>query len=223
MQRRLRRPTRISAAIILAGVVPIVPFLHGRGVALVPTSGAFLLFALGLRVKPRLPYAQAWSLLAAAGGCVCATAALMLGDPHHLANLALPALPVVSVGARYPRRVMGVFAAFVCVLLLGAALVDANAVVHQPLRIAVPLLVIGTTALFSRAVGDAKRHFRSEALLDPLTGLFARRAGGGPGPGAGGAGQAAELHGGVQGAGPGRGGRVQGKALFPLSAPVTSD
>ena len=175
MQRRLRRPTRISAAIILAGVVPIVPFLHGRAVALVPTFGAFLLFALGLRVKPRLPYAQAWSLLAAAGGCVCATAALMLGDPHHLANLALLALPVVSVGARYPRRVMGVFAAFVCALLVGAALVDANAVVHQPLRIAVPLLVVGTTALFSRAVRDAERHFRSEALLDPLTGLFGRR------------------------------------------------
>ena len=175
MQRRLRRPSRTSAAIILAGVVPIVPFLHGRAVALAPTFGAFVLFALGLRVKPRLPYAQAWSLLATAGGCVCMTVALMLGDPHHVGDLALLALPVVSVGARYPRRVMGVFAAFVCVLLLGAALVDANAVVHQPLRIAVPLLVIGTTALFSRAARDADRHFRSEALLDPLTGLFARR------------------------------------------------
>ena len=51
MQRRLRRPTRISAAIILAGVVPIVPFLHGRAVALVPTVGAFLLFALWVSRK----------------------------------------------------------------------------------------------------------------------------------------------------------------------------
>lgn len=115
-------------------------------------------------------------MLAAAGGCVCMTAALMWGDPDHLADLALLALPVVIVGARYPRRVMGVFAAFVCVMLLGAGLLDASAVVDQPLRIAVPLLVIGTTALFSRAARDAERHFRSEALLDPLTGLFARRA-----------------------------------------------
>lgn len=53
MQRRLRRPSRVSAAIILAGVVPIVPFLHGRAVALAPTFGGFVLFALGLRVKRR--------------------------------------------------------------------------------------------------------------------------------------------------------------------------
>ena len=175
MQRRLRRPGRTSAAIILAGLVPILPFVHGRAVWLAPAVGACLLFALGLRLEPRVPYAQTWSLLAAAGGSVCMTAALMGDDPGHLGDLALLALPVVTIGARYPRRVTGVFAGFVCVLLFGAALVDADAVVRQPLAIAIPLLVIGTTALFSRAVRDAERHFRSEALLDPLTGLFGRR------------------------------------------------
>jgi diguanylate cyclase (GGDEF)-like protein len=153
-----------------------VPFVHGRWIGLAPTFGAFLCFHLALWVKPRRSYAQVWSLLAAAGGCVCVTVALRWGDPHHLADLALLALPVVSIGARYPRRVMGAFATFVGALLVGATLLDAGAVDGQPLRIALPLLVIATTALFSRAVRDAERHYRAEALLDPLTGLFGRRA-----------------------------------------------
>lgn len=87
------------------------------------------------------------------------------------------AIPVVTLSARFSVRgvVIGVVATLVT--MLGVVLaVDAQAVLDAPPLLFTQIALVGSIAVLSTALMQSDREHRTEAVIDPLTGLLNRHA-----------------------------------------------
>lgn len=105
------------------------------------------------------------------------TGAVVAGGSQHTAAMALPLWISLGFTARYPARVSYVATAYTAVLMIVAELgFGASAVERDPLMLSmllVTLLAATTSATAARTV-DSRLRLRS--VLDPLTGIYNRRA-----------------------------------------------
>jgi diguanylate cyclase (GGDEF)-like protein len=90
--------------------------------------------------------------------------------------LALVVIPVAASAARFRAPVVWVVAGIAALVALGASLIgDAQSTIDHPLSVTIVfVLLVGVTAV-TTALMDAELQFRSESVLDPLTGLLNRK------------------------------------------------
>ncbi|HYH62703.1 MAG TPA: GGDEF domain-containing protein [Solirubrobacterales bacterium] len=175
MENRLR-PVRvltlIAIGIALALCGPWIGFW-----ALAPLAGAGAGFVLAGRwIKRRSLYPEyammsAWvaAQLAIGGGVA------LSGGPKSPA-LALVAVPIVSLSARFSIRGVA-FGVMVSVLIITmAAMVDTGALLDNPTYTLLAIAAVVSVGVLSTALMRSDVQYRTEAVLDPLTGLLNRKA-----------------------------------------------
>jgi diguanylate cyclase (GGDEF)-like protein len=105
-----------------------------------------------------------------------ATGVVLSGGP---ASPALPwlVLPAGLVAARFrPRVVVAGLVLTVCVILAATLGVDSAKTINDPVPVFATLALLAASVSIVWALQAAELHHRSEAILDPLTGLLNRHA-----------------------------------------------
>ncbi len=138
------------------------------------TAAMFLAIDRGIEGAARPEYRMfaAWALSEVA---IAASVALS-GGPRSPA-VAWLALPVVTLGARFRLRGVGVGVAFTTALLLAGTLgVDPGYVASHPQSIVFPFALLLGVAILSIALMQSDLHHRSASVIDPLTSMLNRNA-----------------------------------------------
>jgi diguanylate cyclase (GGDEF)-like protein len=175
MDARIGPVRRLSMGIIALALAACGPWI-GWG-TLVPLAVAAVVFQVAQRrapsaARPEYVLFAAWTVseLAIAG------AVLMVGGAE-VPTLSWLAIPVVTLSSRFSTRgvVLGVCVALA--LMLGIALGANEAdVLDDPVLLIAPATLVITTAILSTALMRSDVHFRSETVIDPLTGMLNRKA-----------------------------------------------
>jgi diguanylate cyclase (GGDEF)-like protein len=175
MEQRLLSVRRVTFLVLGATLISC-----GQWVGywtLIPLALAVLGFAAmdrGLedRARPEYRIGAAWVFSQLA---IAASVALTGGpDSPAVAWLAIPA---VTLPARFSGR--GVFAGLtitVVLMLASTVGVDAGAVAADPQLLLFPLALLAAVVILSSALMQSDREHRSEAVVDPLTGMLNRNA-----------------------------------------------
>jgi diguanylate cyclase (GGDEF)-like protein len=173
MERRLAKPRAI-----MYGSLGIA-FLIGA-----PWIGLWTLIPLALSVltysllKPRIETSARPEYVVAAtvvnAQILIGIGTALSGGPHS-PTIAMLLLPIVTLPARFTTR--GVYAGLgltVVVLLLSTVAVDPAGFADDPTFTLVGLATCGGLAAFAEALMRSELQHRSDAVLDPLTGLLNR-------------------------------------------------
>ncbi len=105
-----------------------------------------------------------------------AVGAILSGGPH---SPALPwlVLPAAMTAARFrPQVVIAGLVLTVLTILIATLGVDPRATLHNPVPVFATLALLTSVVSIVWALQAAELHHRSEAILDPLTGLLNRHA-----------------------------------------------
>jgi len=160
----------MSVALLLCG-----PWLGWWTIALLAVAG--VLFKVADRAIELVSHPE-YLLFAAWGGSqlMIALAAVLTGGPHSPA-MAWFAIPIVTLSARFPTRGvilgLGVTVAMMIAVAFGS---DAHAVIAKPPLLIMPLALAIAVAILSTALMHSDVIHRSEAVIDPLTGMLNRNS-----------------------------------------------
>jgi diguanylate cyclase (GGDEF)-like protein len=175
MEERIK-PVRSAAF----GLLAVALLICGPWVGwwtLLPLAIAGLGFALVDRFlertcHPEFPMAAAWIL----AQLVIAASVALTGGPDA-ASVAWLVIPVCTLPARYGTRGVTAGVLFSGALMVIVTLgVDPSVVLAHPEKLAFPLAMLGAVALLSVALMRSDVEHRSEAVIDPLTGMLNRNA-----------------------------------------------
>jgi diguanylate cyclase (GGDEF)-like protein len=175
MERFVRPVRSATIALLFAALVVTAPWQGWWTPAPLAVAAALFVVSerrMDQRARPEVGIATAW----AASQCIIALAIVLSGGPDSPA-LCWLAIPVVTLSARFDRRGvlagLALTAALVLVTTLG---VDARAVVDDPSRVVATLALVGGVGLLSTALMRSDLQYRSESVLDGLTGMLNRRS-----------------------------------------------
>jgi diguanylate cyclase (GGDEF)-like protein len=160
----------MSVALLLCG-----PWLGWWTIALLAVAG--VLFKVADKAIELVSHPE-YLLFAAWGGSqlMIALAAVLTGGPHSPA-MAWFAIPIVTLSARFPTRGvilgLGVTVAMMIAVAFGS---DATAVIAKPPLLIMPLALAVAVAILSTALMHSDVMHRSEAVIDPLTGMLNRNS-----------------------------------------------
>jgi diguanylate cyclase (GGDEF)-like protein len=173
MDRRLR-PVRQRTFLVLAGALVLAaPWTGWWTLAPLVLAGALFRAAEG-RID-RASHPEYWMFGAwAAAELIIAGSILLTGDAA-IFLLALLAVPVVTLSARFSTRGiwLGVGLAVILILVVAIA-ADPHAVAENPPVVIAPIAVIVAASMLSAALKQSDIEHRDKAVLDPLTGLLNR-------------------------------------------------
>ena len=100
---------------------------------------------------------------------------LTLTGSSAVSMLAMLAIPIVTLSARFSSRGILIGVATVLGLMIAVALgTNAGAVAHDPPLLIAPLAVVVSIAMLSVALMNSDVEHRSKAVIDQLTGLLNR-------------------------------------------------
>jgi len=175
MERRIA-PVRAAAMGVLAlGLIACGPWLGWW------TLAPLALAALGFRVvDPRLELAERpenWLFTAWAITEIAIAVSVALSGGPRTATMAWFAIPVVTLSSRFSLRGVIAGVSFTLALLIAVAFATAtHAVLHDPTLLVAPLTLVVAVAMLSTALMRSDLEHRSEAVIDPLTGMLNRNA-----------------------------------------------
>jgi diguanylate cyclase (GGDEF)-like protein len=175
MEHRLK-PVRTAAVVLLGGaLVASGPWVGWWTIVpLVVVSCGWELGnrRLDLRTRPEYPIAMAWLFTE----LLIATSIALTGGPDSPA-VAWLAIPVVALPARFTERgiLAGVLIAAGLMLAVTVS-VDPHRVAEAPQLVIYPMALLGAVTLLSMALMRSDLQHRSEAVVDPLTGMLNRNA-----------------------------------------------
>jgi diguanylate cyclase (GGDEF)-like protein len=173
MERRLTRPRAIMYGSLAVAFLVGMPWIGAW--TLIPLALSVLGYAL---LKPRILTSQRPEYVVAAtviNAQVLIGLGIALSGGPHSPTIAVLLLPIITLPARFTTR--GVYAGTaltVVVLLASTVGVDPAAFAADPTYTLVGLATCGGLAAFSEALMRVELQQRSEAVLDPLTGLLNR-------------------------------------------------
>jgi diguanylate cyclase (GGDEF)-like protein len=175
MDRRLR-PVRQRTFLVLAGALALSAWWVGWW-TLGPLLLAAALFRLADTRIEGAAYPEYWMLGAWAGAETVIAMSLGLTGDKAVSLLALLAIPVVTLSARFSRKGVWVGVLIAASLIVAVALgTNAAGVVDNPPLLIAPLAVAIAVAMLSTALMQSDVEHRDRAILDPLTGLLNRRS-----------------------------------------------
>ena len=145
------------------------------------TLAPLALAALGFRiVEPRLEglARPEYALFAAwATSEVAIAVSVALSGGTRTPTMAWFAIPVVTLSSRFSLRGVVAGVSFTLALLVTVALsTAASAVLHDPTALIAPAVMVIAVAMLSTALMRSDVEHRSEAVVDPLTGMLNRNA-----------------------------------------------
>lgn len=175
MERRIGPVRRSTMGILGLALIACGPWLGWW------TLAPLALAALGFRlVEPRMEGSRRpeYGLFAAWAGTEIAIAvAVGLSGGPHTPTMAWFAIPVVTLSSRFSLRGVVAGVALTLGLLITVAFVTAaHAVLHDPTLLIAPVSLVVTVAMLSTALMRSDLEHRSEAVIDPLTGMLNRNA-----------------------------------------------
>jgi diguanylate cyclase (GGDEF)-like protein len=175
MERRIAPVRGASMGVLGLGLLICGPWLGWW------TLAPLALAALGFRlVEPRLeslarPEYALFAAWAATEVAIAVSVALS-GGPRT-ATMAWFAIPVVTLSSRFSLRGVVAGVSFTLALLLAVAFsTAAGAVAHDPTVLVAPMTLVIAVAMLSTALMRSDLEHRSEAVIDPLTGMLNRNA-----------------------------------------------
>jgi len=175
MERRLEPVRLLSAGLIVGCMTAGIPWL---GIWPLPLCGIALVGIVG--INRRLPHARhpehwvaaSWLLTVA----LISTACVKSGGVHS-PGLAMFAVPAVTLPARFRSTVVALGTALILLMLVAVSfLPDPSAALHDPLPIFFGIAVVGSVIGLTLALMRSDLDHRSEAFIDPLTGMLNRHA-----------------------------------------------
>jgi len=175
MEQRLR-PVRMGAMGVLAlALLVSAPWVGWWTLA--PLVFAAGLFQLAERRLPDSRRPEYWMFAAWAGAELTIAVSVVLAGAEHVAILSWLAIPVVTLSSRFSQRGVYLGVAVALGLLVAAAFAGSgSAVLDDPTIIGAPAAVIIAIAILSTALMQSDVEHRSEAIIDPLTGMLNRNA-----------------------------------------------
>jgi diguanylate cyclase (GGDEF)-like protein len=173
MERRLAPVRHLCLAAIAVGLIASGPWVGWWTLApLALASIGFVVLGHNLEQArhPEYRIACAWVLSQA----LITISIALTGGPE---SLALPwlAIPTVTLPARFgPRSVIAGGSLTIVLLLLVTVGIDARAVIDDPVPTIMALTLIVSVMALSFALMSSDLEHRSEAAIDPLTGMLNR-------------------------------------------------
>jgi len=175
MEERVRPVRQRAFAIIVLALVATGPWL-GWWPVLFVIPGT-LAFAAADKLMPRLARPEYMMFASWVGsGCVIAGAVALNGGPT-VPTLSWLAIPVITLSSRFSMRGVTAGVAINIVLVLAVAFgVNTHAVLDDPALVIAPLALILCVAVLSTPLMRSDIQHRSDAVIDPLTGMLNRKA-----------------------------------------------
>jgi diguanylate cyclase (GGDEF)-like protein len=160
----------MAVALVLCG-----PWLGWWTILLLAVAG--VLFSVADKAIERVRRPEYLLFTAWAGSQLMITvAAVLTGGPHSPA-MAWFAIPIVTLSARFPTRGVILGLAVTVVMMAGVAFAtDASGVIDHPPLLIMPLALVTAVAILSTALMSSDITHRSEAVIDPLTGMLNRNS-----------------------------------------------
>ncbi|MCW3033598.1 MAG: hypothetical protein JWM60_1943 [Solirubrobacterales bacterium] len=175
MDRRVAPVRQKSFVVMTVALLLCGPWLGWWTIALL--AGAGVLFKLADRVIELVSHPE-YVMFAAWGGSqlMIASAAVLTGGPHSPA-MAWFAIPIVTLSARFPTRGVILGLGVTIVMMIAVAFgSDPHAVIAKPPLLIMPLALAIAVAILSTALMRSDVAHRSEAVIDPLTGMLNRNS-----------------------------------------------
>ena len=173
---RLVAPVRRKSFVVMAVALLLCgPWLGWWTIALLAVAG--VLFRLADEAIERVTHPEYLLFAAWAGSqLMIALAVVLTGGPRSPA-MAWFAIPIVTLSARFPTRgVLAGLAVTVAMMLAVSFGSDAHAVLAKPPLLIMPLALSIAVAILSTALMHSDVIHRSEAVIDPLTGMLNRNS-----------------------------------------------
>jgi diguanylate cyclase (GGDEF)-like protein len=144
---------------------------------LAPLAVAGVLFKLAEDATERVSHPEYLLFAAWAGSqLIIATAVGLTGGPSSPA-MGWFAIPIVTLSARFPTRGVILGVCVTAVMMIAVAFgADAHAVIAKPPLLIMPLALCSAVAILSTALMHSDVIHRSEAVIDPLTGMLNRNS-----------------------------------------------
>lgn len=175
MDRRLA-PVRLRTF----GVLALALLASGHWVGwwtIAPLLGAAGLFWLADTRIEGTAGPEYWMFAAWAGSEAIIALSVALTGRSAVSMLAMLAIPVVTLSARFSSRGILIGVATVLGLMTAVAFgTNAHAVLENPPLLIAPLAVVVAVAMLSTALMHSDVEHRSKAVIDQLTGLLNRNA-----------------------------------------------
>ncbi len=173
---RLVAPVRQKSFLVIAAALLICgPWLGWW--TIIPLAVAGALFKLADEAVERVSHPE-YLLFAAwtASQLMIVMSVALTGGPRSSA-MAWFAIPIVTLSARFPTRGVILGLAVTVLLMLAVAFgVDAHAVLARPPLLIMPLALTIAVAILSTALMKSDVRYRSEAVIDQLTGMLNRNS-----------------------------------------------
>jgi diguanylate cyclase (GGDEF)-like protein len=173
---RLVAPVRQKSFVVMTiALLMCGPWLGWWTVALLAVAG--VLFKVADWAIERVSHPEYLLFAAWAGSqLMIALAAVLTGGPHSPA-LAWFAIPIVTLSARFPTRgvILGL-GVTIAMMVTVAFATGAHEVIAKPPLLIMPLALSIAVAILSTALMQSDVIHRSEAVIDPLTGMLNRNS-----------------------------------------------
>jgi diguanylate cyclase (GGDEF)-like protein len=175
MESKLARPRAVMYGSLAVAFVIGIPWIGAW--TLIPLALSVLGYAL---LRPRIATTERPEYVVAAtvvNAQVLIGIGIALSGGPHSPTIAMLLLPIVTLPARFsPKGVYVGLGVTIAVLLLSTAGVDPGGFVDDPTYTLIGLASCGGLAAFAETLMRAEMQQRSDAVLDPLTGLLNRKA-----------------------------------------------
>ena len=175
MDRRLR-PIRMA----VLGVLALALVLSGAEVGywtLLPLVLAGGLFALADRLMDRVSRPEYLVFAAWAGSQIVIAASVIYTNDVNSTAVAWLAIPVVTLSARFSLRGIVVGVVFTLLLVFAVPLaIDLQGALDRPTILIAPVALVICIAILTTPMMRSDIQHRGEAVIDPLTGMFNRKA-----------------------------------------------
>ncbi|HXD53172.1 MAG TPA: GGDEF domain-containing protein [Solirubrobacteraceae bacterium] len=175
MDRLVAPVRRKSFMVMTVALLVCGPWLGWWTIALLAVAGVLFKVAddaIGKVTHPEYLLFAAW----AGSQLMIALAVVLTGGPRSPA-MAWFAIPIVTLSARFPARGVVLGLGVTVVMMVAVAFgSDAGAVLARPPLLIMPLGLSIAVAILSTALMRSDVAHRSEAVIDPLTGMLNRNS-----------------------------------------------
>jgi diguanylate cyclase (GGDEF)-like protein len=175
MGERVRPVRARSLAILAVALVACGPWLGWwPALFLIPAA---VCFGVADRMMPRVARPELLMFSAWIGSGLVIGGAVALSGGPTTATMAWLAIPVITLSSRFPMRGVVVGVAINIVILLAVAFgVNAHAVINNPVLVVAPIALLLCVAVLSTPLMVSDIKYRSDAVIDQLTGMLNRNA-----------------------------------------------
>jgi diguanylate cyclase (GGDEF)-like protein len=175
MESKLARPRAVMYGALAVAFLIGIPWIGAW--TLIPLAVSVLVYAL---LRPRIAGSERPEYVVGAtvvNAQVLIGIGIALSGGPHSPTIGMLLLPIVTLPARFsPKGVWVGLGVTIAVLLLATVAVDPAGFADDPTYVVIALASCAGLAAFAETLMRAEMQQRSDAVLDPLTGLLNRKA-----------------------------------------------